>query len=165
MTSFPRLSGHYMKDPLGFHPTQRPAKLNCIERETGTKKKGKGYQHQPHSGSSCSSQWPALQVTPAAFSTKETNCQQGSPADFTGFCLNVFSFTDASCLSPFQVPLLPFCPTTAWAQELPGGQPQSLWLSKCKRRPISWSRKIWAVGDKGQSFSISLGILVLGVLL
>lgn len=31
MTSFPNLLGHPKKDPLQFHPTQRPVKLRRIE--------------------------------------------------------------------------------------------------------------------------------------
>lgn len=62
MTSFPSHLGHCMKDPLQFHPTQRPAQLRCLER---------GYQCQPCSGSNCSSQWPALQRTSAAFTAQD----------------------------------------------------------------------------------------------
>lgn len=40
-------------------------------------------QGLPGSGSDCSSQWPALQMTQAAFLTEETNRHQGSPVDFS----------------------------------------------------------------------------------
>ena len=33
----PTISGHYMKDPFGFHPIQRPAKLRCTETERNKK--------------------------------------------------------------------------------------------------------------------------------
>lgn len=48
MTSVSNLSGPCVKGPLQFHPTQRPAKLRCVEM-AGNKEEGQGYRRQPRS--------------------------------------------------------------------------------------------------------------------
>lgn len=127
MTSFPNLLGHYTKDLLWFHPTQRLTKLTHTEMarnkedekglpiSIGSKSKGKfpvncstaspsNFLHERN-------QWPA-QLSRTTYK-------------FHHFSSHVFKFPDTSCLSPS--PLLPalFLPE-------PRIQPRPLQLHECK---------------------------------
>lgn len=114
MSNFPRLWGHFKKDPFQFHSLHRPAKLECTE-----KAKNKDYQCQLHSRATwipvvCSAEdqeGPRATWIPVAcpaedqedLATEESNGQQSHHrpyAAFTRFCHIVFMFRDAGHLSP-----------------------------------------------------------------
>ena len=71
-TSLFSLSGTTGRTCFSFTPPRD--QQGWLHRQLGTSsKKGRGYQYQPRSRSDHGSQLPALQITPAAFTTEETN--------------------------------------------------------------------------------------------
>lgn len=66
MTRILSLSGHLIKVPCQFYPTQKAAKLRRIE-QPGIRKISRGYQYQPHSRSDYSSLVTCSEKDPSSF--------------------------------------------------------------------------------------------------
>lgn len=87
----------------------------------------------PPSGNDHTSQWPALQMIPAAFATKKPTTTKDPLQISLVFIYRFFcsQTPDVWVLSCSLSRLIP--PPLTWAQDLPGNQPQPLWLCKCKK--------------------------------
>lgn len=116
----PQLSGVPHEGPALVSPQPETSKDETY-RLLKTRKKNRGYQDQPCLSRDQDTQWPALQITAAVFTTKDTNGQHS-------YCILLqislvsapqeFVFADSICLSssPLPLPLLPWQTGTFYQQ-------------------------------------------------